>query len=113
MTHDPRERAVKERVKSATRRILVRTSVCFKACFHGEDGKPTFEGERVLADLRNFARLGHGKDDHSFLRDLEGRIDPLSMARIEGRREVVRRMCKMLDLDPATVQQFVEVDSET
>lgn len=112
MSGDPRDRRLAERVKSAKRRILITTARCFKACFMGEDGRPTYEGERALAELRNFARMGHGPNDHAFLRDLEGRIDPISMARIEGRREVVARIARFLELDPAAVQQFVEVDNE-
>lgn len=110
---DPREKREGGRIKLLTRKILITTARCAKACFLGEDGRPTYEGERLLADLRNFARLPGAQADHSFLRDLEGRIDPISMARIEGRREVVNRLTKFLNLDPATVQQFVEVDSET
>jgi len=110
---DPRDRRIAERVKSAKRRILIGTARCFKACFLGEDGKVSYEGERAIADLRKFARMGHGPDDHAFLRDLEGRIDPISMARIEGRRETVNRLVRFLELDPAAVQQFVEVDNES
>lgn len=110
---DPREAAARQRVTSVKRRILITTSRCFKACFLGEDGRPTYEGERAIADLRNFARMGHGPNDHAFLRDLDGRIDPISMARIEGRREVVSRLARFLSLDPAAVQQFVEVDNES
>lgn len=103
------ERA-KKLADSAKRRILLNTSRCAKACFLDAAGKATFEGERVLADLRSFARMGHGANDHAFLRDLSGKIDPVSMARIEGRREVVSRLVRFLKLDPAAVQDFVEVD---
>lgn len=113
MTADPRDRRVGERVKSIKRRILISTARCFKACFMGEDGRASYEGERAIADLRAFARMGHGPNDHAFLRDLEGRIDPISMARIEGRRETVNRIVRFLELDPSTVQQFVEVDNES
>lgn len=113
MSIDPRDRRIAERVKSTKRRILITTSRCFKACFMGEDGRATYEGERAIADLRAFARMGHGPNDHAFLRDLSGKIDPISMARIEGRRETVSRIVRFLELDPATVQQFVEVDNES
>jgi hypothetical protein len=82
---------------------------CVKACFLDGNGNATFEGERVIADLRKFARLGSHKE-HSFLRDLGGRIDPLSMARIEGRREAVNRLIDFLELEPSEVRGFVEVD---
>lgn len=100
-----------ERIPNRLKRALISSSRCAKACFLGPDAvTPTFEGARLLADLRNFARMGHRPNEHAFLRDLEGRIDPLSMARIEGRREVVDRLTRFLKLDPALVQDFVEVD---
>jgi hypothetical protein len=45
------------------------------------------------------------------LRDLSGKIDPLSMARIEGRREVVNRLIDFLELEPSEVRALVEVDN--
>jgi hypothetical protein len=99
--------SVRERVERLMRRKALELSRCFKACFLGELGEPTLEAERAIADLRKFAKL----DDHSFMRDLTGRIDPIGMARIEGRREVVQRMIRFLELDPRVVGQFVEVDN--
>lgn len=93
-------------ISSILRRKTLELSRCVKACFLVDDGA-TIEGQRVLADLRKFAKL----DDHSFLRDLRGTIDPLSLARIEGRREVVRRLINFMELDPAEVARFVEVDN--
>lgn len=103
-----RERAQKL-VESIKRRRLINLARCAKACFLEADARtPTFEGERLLADLRGKARLD-GKS-HSFLRDMSGKIDPISMARIEGRREMFWHLVGLLKLDPATVQDFVEVD---
>jgi hypothetical protein len=103
-----------KKLEEVARRILTgkaaELSRCVKACFLDEKGAPTLEGERVIADLRRFARLGSHKD-HSFLRDLRGAIDPLSMARIEGRREAVNRLIDFLELDPSAVRAFVEVDN--
>lgn len=110
--YDPRDPRVMQKVDRMKNRILLRTSTCFKACFLGEDGRLTYEGERALADLRTFARLHTGKDSNSFLRDLDGKIDPLSLARIEGRREAVRRIANFLNLDAHTVETIMEVDSE-
>jgi hypothetical protein len=94
------------------RKRVVELSRCVKACFLDGNGIATFEGERVIADLRKFAKLGSHKE-HSFLRDLTGAIDPLSMARIEGRREAVNRLIDFLELEPSTVRGFVEVDNGT
>jgi len=95
---------------AAFRRRAVELARCVKGCFLDESGIASFEGERVIADLRNFAKLGSHKQ-HAFLRDLTGAIDPLSMARIEGRREVVNRLIDFLELEPSTVRAFVEVDN--
>jgi hypothetical protein len=101
-----------EKVMSVLRRRSIELSRCVKACFLDENGIATFEGERVVADLRRFAYLGTHKQ-HSFLRDGTGKIDPLSMARIEGRREAVNRLIDFLELEPSTVRGFVEVDNGT
>lgn len=98
------------RINSILRRRAVELARCVKACFLGEHGIATLEAEHVIADLRKFAKLGTHKD-HSFLRDLTGRLDPIAMARIEGRREVVNRLIDFLELEPTTVRGFVEVDN--
>jgi hypothetical protein len=101
-----------QKVESIIRRRVIALARCVKACFLDENGVATNEGERVIADLRKFAKLGSHKE-HAFLRDLTGAIDPLSMARIEGRREVVNRLIDFLELEPTTVRAFVEVDNGT
>ena len=98
---------VKQAAESIMRRRLISLSRCAKACFMVEEAgklEPTLEGRRLLADLRSFAKA----DQHSFLRDLQGRIDPIGMARIEGRREVVQRLVRLLNLDPSQVSSLVE-----
>lgn len=98
---------LKRAVGNILRRKTLELSRCAKQCFLGDTGEATIEAQRVIADLRKFAKM----DDHSFLRDLGGRIDPLSIARIEGRREVVRRLINFLELDPMVAEHFVEVDN--
>jgi hypothetical protein len=111
VSESPLQRAQK-RIHSIVRARAIALARCVKACFLDENGIATFEGERVIADLRKFAKLGSHKE-HAFLRDLTGAIDPLSMARIEGRREVVNRLIDFLELEPSTVRAFVEVDDGT
>jgi hypothetical protein len=101
-----------QRVMGLLRKRSIELARCVKGCFLDGNGIATLEGERVVADLRKFAKLGTHKQ-HSFLRDLTGAIDPLSMARIEGRREVVNRLIDFLELEPSTVRAFVEVDNGT
>jgi hypothetical protein len=101
------------KIQSILRRRSIELARCVKACFlDGRTGIATLEAERVIADLRKFAYLGSHKQ-HAFLRDLTGAIDPLSMARIEGRREVVNRLIDFLELEPSAVRAFVEVDNGT
>lgn len=57
-------------------------------------------GEVILADLRDFARVGMPIFD----------TDPLVMARRLGRREVVERIMNYLELDETVVQQLMQVD---
>jgi DNA-directed RNA polymerase subunit F len=102
---------VKAKLEDLIRRKALELGRCVQACFpRAPGGDLTLEAATVLADLRKFAKLGTHKQ-HSFLRDLTGRIDPLSMARIEGRREVVNRLLDFLELDPSEVRALVEVDN--
>jgi hypothetical protein len=101
---------LKQAVEDLMRRRALELARSVKACILDEVGKPTLEGAILLADLRKFAKLGSHKQ-HAFLRDLTGKIDPLSMARIEGRREVVNRVLDFLELEPSEVRALVEVDN--
>lgn len=110
--------SLREKAVEAANNIIKRRTVLLcrsaKACFLDSETArvPTEEGRRVIADLRRFAYLDRrgGHTPHSFLRDLGGRIDPLSMARIEGRREVVNRLLDFVELDPEQIRQIAEVD---
>ncbi|HET8534950.1 MAG TPA: hypothetical protein VFL74_05310 [Sphingomicrobium sp.] len=94
-------------VESVRRRRDSMLSVHAKACFLDPGGKGlSFDGERLLADLRNKAKLFGS----SITRDLQGRIDTEEMLRMEGRREIVLRLINLLELDPQEVARLVEVD---
>lgn len=85
-------------------------SRCVKACFTDpKTGIVTLEAERVFADLRRQAKLFNS----SIVRTRSGEIDRDEMLRIEARREIVLRLINLLELDPASVAQFVEVDNGT
>jgi hypothetical protein len=80
----------------------------YKRCFQDETGEHiSLDGQRVLADLRRFARIGQA----SFPVAVDGnmRMDPIKLARMEGRREVVWRMLEHINLDEAAIQTFMEV----
>lgn len=86
---------------------IVTVARCFKACFLGPDARtPTYEGLRVLRALKKFSKLDKGY----FARTLNGAIDPLALARIEGRREVVLEIMRWLKVDPSGIGHIAEVD---
>lgn len=73
----------------------------FRWLFLADDGATVRRvGEHALADLRDFCFA----DQSTFDRD------PLIMARRNGRREVWLRIIYFLNLDEATVQEFMEID---
>lgn len=69
--------------------------------FASDEGALHRAGEIILADLRDHAK---------FSEPLPLDIDPLAMARIEGRRETVRRILNYLNLDEAVVGEIMELD---
>jgi DNA-directed RNA polymerase subunit F len=101
---------IPDKVRSLLKSRAIELGRCVKACYTAESGELTLEGRSVLADLRKFAKLGSHKEN-AFLRDLTGALDPLAMARIEGRREVVNRLIDFLELDPSEARAIVEVDN--
>lgn len=106
MIEDSRLGKMVERLKFKRHAELAR---CAKACFLDENGKPTLEGERILADLRKHSGLFAS----AVKRDRNGAIDKDELLRIEGRRELVLRLINLLELDPLEVARFVEVDNGT
>ncbi len=98
--------ADQRRILDMKRRLVATVSRCMKACFLGADGRPTYEGERALRYLRKVAKI----DQPYFGKDLTGKIDPVAMGRIEGRRELYLEIVKLLKLDPSGIGTFAEVD---
>lgn len=96
-------RAAVENIKRWRELELAR---CVKACFRDEEGNISLEGQRVIADLREKARLF----ESGIRRDGRGVIDHDDLVRIEGRREIVLRLINLLELDPMEIARFVEVD---
>lgn len=79
---------------------------CYQACFCDAEGKLTHEGERVLADLRNQAKLFAS----GVRRTAAGAIDKDNLLELEGRRQIVLRVLNALELDPIGIARLVEVD---
>lgn len=71
----------------------------YRACFLGQDSKPSPDGEIVLADLRRFCRAV----DTSFVPG-----DPYATAFNEGRREVWTRIQHHINLSDDTINLMVE-----
>lgn len=79
-----------------------RRAAAYRACLTGDDGRPTPQGERMLADLRNFCRGNASTFDP----------DPRIHALLEGRREVLLRIINFLNVDSAELAKLVEVKDE-
>lgn len=100
---------IREGIARLRRLKAWRLSNCYRAILLEADGRTAkVEAQRILADQRRYAQMDKG----NFPRDREGRMDPVAMARIEGRREQYRRMIEFLNLDPEAVRKFAEVDDE-
>lgn len=93
----------KNTIKDRRARKLQR---CVKSCFCDENGKLTYEGEKVLADLRTLA----GLFSNGVRRNSAGAIDKDLLLELEGRRQVVLRLLNLLELDPLGIAHLTEVD---
>jgi hypothetical protein len=87
--------------KDAFASAFVPKNWLYRWLFVGENGDFRRVGEHVLADLRSFCFA-----DRPTIFDLE----PIVMARREGRREVFMRVQNFLNLDEAAVQKLMELD---
>lgn len=97
------ERAI-DRIKQRKAANLQR---CAKACFCDENGALTYEGGKVLADLRSLS----GMFDNNVRRlASSGAIDKDLLLELEGRRQVVLRLLNLLELDPLGIAHLTEVD---
>lgn len=76
----------------------------FRACFLGANGKPTDQGEIVLAELRRFC---HGNRP-TLKTGLNG-IDPHASIAAAARQEVFFRITAMLNLDDSDINRMQEV----
>lgn len=94
-------------VDMSKKRRAAKLQRCAKACFCGSDGKLTYEGAKVLADLREISGLFSNN-----VRRLSssGAIDKDLLLELEGRRQVVLRLLNLLELDPLGIAHLTEVD---
>lgn len=89
-------------VKDYVRRLFhLRTA--FRACFLGADGRPTSQGEIVLAELRRFC---HGNRP-TIKSGLHG-IDSHASIAAAARQEVFFRITAMLNLDDSDINRMQE-----
>lgn len=77
-------------------------SMHYQRLFIDDDGAPSIDGEKVLADLRKFCR----GDQSTFHQD------PRIHALLEGRREVFLRILAMLNMPSEATNSFLEVSDE-
>lgn len=90
-------------------RKLLRRKHDYAACFQNPDGTLTDAGAAVMADIARFA--GAYKTTAA-VSVRNGRIDPLSMAKQEGRREVYLYLLGQLRLKDETILNAMENANE-
>lgn len=76
----------------------------FRQCFFGADGKPTPQGELVLAELRRFC---HG--NRPTLKSGINGIDPYASVAAAARQEVFFRITAMLELNDSDINRMQEL----
>lgn len=88
---------------------LIRLSDAYKACFCDKSGALTPSGARVLRDLQRYSGL-----DRSPLKvsPLTRTVDTHATAVAIGRSEAVRRIWRMVDMNPNTHPAMKESDDE-
>ena len=79
-----------------------RRSMHYQRLFMDDDGTPSNDGQKVLADLRKFCRGDRSTFD----------ADPRIHALLEGRREVFLRILAMLGVPSEATKDFLEVSDE-
>lgn len=68
----------------------------YRATFMDGQGKLTWCGEQVLADLAKFCRFGYST---AMVSPVTRQVDPIAMAMAEGRREVFLRIVGAMNID--------------
>lgn len=96
-------RALAQSIRNRRDRRLTRSA---KACFcDPASGELTEEAAHLFVDLRQQAKLFG-----TSIGSAAAPIDPLELARIEGRREIVLRLINFVQADPLRIARLVEVD---
>lgn len=85
---------------------IFRKQRAYKKIFLNESGDLNEESKVVLADLKKFCRA-----DSSTIMG-QGKIDPMAMAILEGRREVWLRINHYLHLQESVTINLSEVNDE-
>lgn len=85
---------------------IFKKSRAYKKIFTADTGDLNEDAKIVLADLKKFCRA----DSSTVMGN--GKIDPMAMAILEGRREVWMRINHYLHLDEAVTINLSEVTNE-
>ncbi len=75
-----------------------------RGLFHGEDGKPHTDAKLFLDNIEQFC---HGRESTACF-DEVNRLDPLSSAQLEGRRQVWLRIERAVYTTDEELAQWVE-----
>ena len=83
---------------------LIGRRKAYRACFMGEDGKLSQEGELIMNDLMRFCRSTKSTAHMS----LNGTICPYATHLTEGRREVLIRIQSMLGVSDLDLRELAQ-----
>lgn len=93
--------ALQQRIRRLTRRRFA-----LRACFLGEDGRPTENGAVALAEIRHFC---HG--DRPTIKSGVRGIDPYASIAAAARQEVWMRLDALLRLDDVDIKRLHEIQN--
>ena len=83
---------------------LIGRRMAYRACFMGEDGKLSQNGEIVMADLMKFCRSTKSTAQLT----ANGTIDPYATHLAEGRREVLIRIQSQLGISDMDLRDLAQ-----
>jgi hypothetical protein len=78
----------------------------YREVFGAPDAEPTRAQAAVIQDLRKFCYADARTAQHA----RDGSIDPLAMALLEGRREVILRILRYLNLSDRALERIEQME---
>lgn len=89
---------------------ILRKKLAFQAVFGAPGSDLSIAQQQVMADLRSFCKV---EKSTAMVSMPTGRVDPISMAMLEGRRQVYMRIMKLTSLpEQMMFQHMAGTDDE-